>query len=66
MPCSKSGTKTPGSGTLVVFTVAEEGLGVTADRDMKMGSCYYCSTVFPNISSHWQRAEVFKTKGELH
>lgn len=59
MTC-KSGTKTPGSGTLAVFTMAEEDLGVTPDRDMKMNSCYYCSMVFPNISSHWQRPEVFE------
>lgn len=67
MSHSKSGTKTPGSRRLAMFTEAEEDLGgVTADRDMKMSSCYYCSMVFPNISSHWQRPEVLTTEGEFY
>lgn len=52
MPLIKSGVKTPGSGTLAVFTMDEEDLGVTADNDMKMSSCFYSFMVFPNISSY--------------
>ncbi|CAN0034465.1 unnamed protein product, partial [Bubo scandiacus] len=56
MPLSKSGTKTPGSGTLDLFTMAEEDLAVTEDRH-EDDSCCYCYMVFPNISSYWQRPE---------